>query len=54
MINTIIALLVEVKLLTDEEGEEMATKIRQGTLPQDYTSSHRQVQKWLDEIRNKK
>lgn len=51
MINTIIALLVEVKLLTPEEGEEMATRVRQGTLPQDYASSHKQVQTWLKEIR---
>lgn len=54
MISTIIALLVETGLLTPEEGQEMATRIRQGTLPQDYTSAHRQVETWLKEIRNKK
>lgn len=54
MINTIIALLVEAKLLKADEAEELAVKIRQGTLPQDYASSYKQVHKWLEEIRTHK
>lgn len=51
MINTIIALLVELDLLTEAEGEELALKVRQGTLPQDFPSSRRQVKQWLKEVK---
>ena len=51
MINTVVALFVELGLLKPEEGELLAQKIRQGTLPADYSSSHRQVKEWLKEAR---
>lgn len=54
MINTIVALLVEFELLTSEEGEALATKIRQATLPADYGSSLRQVKEFMKEVRKGK
>ena len=54
MINTIVALLVEFELLTSEEGEALAKKIRQGTLPSDYASSARQVKQWIKEVKEGK
>lgn len=51
MINTIIALLVEVGLLKPEEGELLVDKVRKGTLPADYASSHKQVVQWLKDVR---
>lgn len=51
MINTIVALLVEMDLLTEAEGEALAQKMRQGTLPADYPSSLRQVKMWLKDVK---
>lgn len=50
MINTIIALLVEKGFFTEAEGESLANKIREGTLPADYRSAARQVKAWLAEV----
>lgn len=54
MINTIIALLVEFGLVPPEDAEELAKKIRQGTLPYDYETCAKQVRTWLKEIKDKK
>ena len=50
MINTIIALLVEKGFFTEVEGEALAKKVREGTLPADYPSAARQVKAWLEEV----
>lgn len=50
MINTFIALLVLKGELTEAEGESLAEKIRNATLPADYRSAMKQVQKFLDQI----
>lgn len=50
MLNTLIALLVEKELLTEAEGETMATKISTATLPADYATAARQVRKFLNDI----
>lgn len=54
MINTMIAVLVALDLLTEEEGELLAVKIRQGTLPQDFSSSLRQARVWVEEAKKSK
>lgn len=53
MINTLIALIMELfpEELTQDQGEALAKKIVQGTLPADFTSSRRQVKQWLKEVR---
>jgi hypothetical protein len=50
MINTIIAILVEKGFFTEAEGEALADKVRNGTLPADYKSAARQVKAWLEEV----
>jgi len=50
MLNTIIALFVVKDILTEAEGEALATKIRTATLPADYRSSLKQVQKFIDQV----
>lgn len=54
MINTIIALLVELELMKPEEGELLAQKIREATLPADYPSAARQLKEFLEDARNGK
>lgn len=54
MINTVIALLVELELIKQDEGELLAKKIRQGTLPGDFPSALRQVKVWLKEAKEGK
>lgn len=51
MINTVIALFVEMELLNEEEAELLAKKIRQATLPQDFASSLRQVRQFLKDAK---
>lgn len=51
MINTIIALLAVQGIITEEEGEALAEKIRLATLPGDFKSALRQVKTFLDEVR---
>jgi transcriptional regulator CtsR len=50
MINTVIALLVEKNLMTKEEGESLAKKLRDATLPSDFNLAHAQVKKFLKSI----
>lgn len=54
MINTFVALLVEFDLLTAEEGESLAEKIRNATLPQDYASAQRQVREFIKDVKEGK
>ena len=54
MINTFVALLVEFDLLTDEEGDALAQKIREGTLWANYPTARRQVKTWLKEVKEGK
>lgn len=49
MINVIVALFVEKGLLTEVEGEALAKKWKDGTLPSDYASAAKQVKVWLEE-----
>ena len=50
MINSLIAILVAKKLFTEEEGRSMAEKMRLATLPADYASAQKQIQKFLHEL----
>lgn len=50
MINAFIAILVEKGLFTEAEGENLAQKIREATLPGDFKTSLRQVKGWLELI----
>ena len=50
MINTFISILVEKKVLTVEEGEAIAKKIANATLPSDFKTAHAQVKRFLTEL----
>lgn len=50
MINTFIAILVHKEVLTKEEGEALANKIRNATLPGDFGSAVSQVEKFFKTI----
>jgi hypothetical protein len=51
MINTVVSLFIELGLLNEEEGEALAKKIRQGTLPADFSSSRRQIKEWMKDVK---
>lgn len=50
MINIFIALFVEKGLLTPSEGEALSEKIRFATLPADYKTATKLLQKMLADI----
>lgn len=50
MINTFVALLIEKGILGKEEGEAFAEKMRNATLPADFSSAHSQVKEFLAAI----
>ena len=52
MVNTFIALLVELfpEKISKAEGEALAKKIREATLPGDYPSALKQIQKFRKTI----
>ncbi len=50
MLNTMIAILVEKLILTEEEGRALVEKLKYATLPGDYGTSRAQVKKFFDQI----
>jgi hypothetical protein len=50
MINSFIAILIEKKVLTQAEGEAIAKKLQNATLPYDFPSSHAQIKKFFKQI----
>lgn len=51
MINTFVALLVVQGVVEERDGEALAEKLRNATLPGDYGSALRQVKQFLEEIK---
>jgi hypothetical protein len=50
MINIFIALFVEKGLLSPDEGEALADKIRLSTLPSDYRTATKLLKKLLNDV----
>jgi hypothetical protein len=52
MINSFIAILVHKEILTKAEGEALAKKLNEATLPSDFGTALKQVEKFFRTIVN--